>query len=47
MKSLELSSYVEKLWLWHPSSFGKVSPGIASLLLDIRTEILLGKAGCA
>lgn len=45
MKSLELSSYVEKLW--YPSSFGKVSPGIASLLLDIRTEILLGKAGCA
>lgn len=44
MKSLELSCYVAKLW--HPSSFGKVSPGIASLLLDIRTEILLGKAGC-
>lgn len=45
MKSLEISSYVVKLWLWHPSSFGKVSPGIASLLLDVQTEILFGRAG--
>lgn len=47
MKSLELSSYVAKLWLWHPSSFGKVSSGIASLLLDVRAEILFSEAGYA